>query len=75
MVGMDTEAVIRLAVVIGMPLVGALIWFIRLEGRVNAHEASCEERQKKLDERYREANRRLDSIDGKLDRLLEHDHN
>jgi len=62
---------IRVVMWVAMPVLGGVIWFLRLEGRVNAHESSCVERQKKLDERYEQANRRLDSIDSKLDRLLE----
>lgn len=68
----------ELALAIGLPLIGGLVWLIRMEGRINAHEASCSERQKRLDERHREIDRRLTSIDegqartnDKLDRLLD----
>lgn len=67
----------ELALAIGLPLIGGLVWLIRMEGRVNAHEASCTERQTRLDERHSDINRRLASIDegqartnDKLDRLL-----
>lgn len=43
----------------------------RLDGRMNAHEAACSERQKKLDERHEQQTNHLASIDAKLDRLLE----
>jgi uncharacterized protein YdaT len=50
----------------------------RTNGRIDTHEASCTERQRKLDERHEAIQNRLASIDhrselmdGKLDRLLE----
>ena len=57
-------------VVVGVPLVGAVVWLIRLEGRVNTHEQKCDERQKRLDERHENIERQLLSIDRKLDRML-----
>ena len=65
---MTTEAWIG----VGTILASALIWFIRLEGRVNTHEKGCEERQKRLDERHAHISKTLDAIDAKLDRLAHH---
>lgn len=50
---------------------GGIIWLVRLEGRVNAHEAACLERQKRLDERHGEISDRLGKIDDKLDQIVE----
>jgi hypothetical protein len=35
---MDTELV-QAAAAVGVPLLGAVIWLIRLEGRINTHAA------------------------------------
>lgn len=51
---------------------GGVIWLIRLEGRVNTHEAECSQRQKRADERHGEMTAKLTKIDEKLDRLIEH---
>lgn len=47
-----------------------IIWALRLEGRVNTHEAVCAERYKKLEERHSASVRHLESIDEKLERLV-----
>jgi len=69
-------AAISASVVVG----GAVLYVIRseqakevarLDGRMNTHEAGCDQRQKKLDERYETQTKHLASIDDKLDRLLE----
>lgn len=44
---------------VALAVIGAVVWLVRLEGRINVQ-----------DERYREIERRLSHIDGKLDRLL-----
>lgn len=49
---------------------GLIIWGIRLEGRVNTHEAVCAERYKRLDEKATETTDKLHAIDEKLDRLI-----
>lgn len=50
--------------------VGGIVWLVRLEGRQNTHERECAQRQIRLDERHAETNKKLDAIDGKLDRLV-----
>lgn len=42
----------------------------RLDGRINSHERECAERQKRLDERHVESNKKLDHIVEKLDQLM-----
>lgn len=43
----------------------------RLDGRLNQHEAECEQRQKNADERHDRTTEMLAHMDGKLDRLIE----
>lgn len=62
----DLHSLVSIAV-IG---VGVVVWLVRLEGRVNVHEAVCAERYKRLDERATEAADKLHAIDAKLDRLI-----
>ncbi len=62
---------IHAAAAVGVPLLAAGVWLLRLEGRLNTHEASCEQRQKNLDERHAVITKTLESIDGKLDYLME----
>lgn len=67
---MTPEMFIAIAGIVAMPTLAGIVWLVRLEGRVNSHEASCLQRQKQLDERHAEANTKLAAIDQKLDRLL-----
>ena len=53
-----------------VPLVSTVVWLVRLEGRVNVHEAVCAERYRRLDERLEQNTEKLHSIDKKLDRLI-----
>ena len=48
-----------------------IVWAVRLEGRVTAHEKECAERQKRIDERHEMMQHTLDAIHTKLDRLME----
>lgn len=64
---MDVGVAVSVA---GMALLG-LVWLVRLEGRVNSHEASCDQRQMRLDERHTRMERQLESINAKLDRVIE----
>lgn len=68
---MTLSALIGLMLAVMVPLIGAGVWLIRLEGRLNTHERGCAERQKLLDERHVEIRRVLDDLDRKVDRLLE----
>lgn len=43
----------------------------RLDGRINAHERQCGERQKNLDERHAMLTGMLERMDQKLDTLME----
>jgi len=54
-----------------LPIVGSIVWLVRLEGRVNTHEAECRLRQKRLDERHDEMSAELRAINTKLDWLVE----
>jgi hypothetical protein len=53
-----------------LALIAAGVWLVRLEGRVNTHEAVCAERYRRLDERATESATKLHEIDAKLDRLI-----
>ena len=44
---MDNDTLRTLAA-IGVPTVLGLVWLLRLEGRLNTHEAVCAERYKNL---------------------------
>lgn len=55
---------------LGMALAG-LIWGVRLEGRVNAHDQLFEERKQLANERHEDVKDRLERIEQKLDRALE----
>ena len=67
---MDAQTV-GVVVAVAVPTILGGVWLIRLEGRVQAHEQGCDERQKRLDERHGEMSKKLDHIDRKLDRLIE----
>ena len=54
-----------------VPVLTAGVWLLRLEGRINAHEEGCTQRQKNHDERHVELSASIRSIDSKLDRLIE----
>ena len=58
-------------IAVAVPVIGGIIWLIRLEGRLNTHERSCEERQKRLDERHADIGKKLDYMVTQIDRLLE----
>lgn len=49
-------------------LVGAVVWAVRIEGRVNGHQTLFSEREKDTDRRYTEIERRLVRIEEKLDK-------
>jgi len=51
--------------------VGAIVWLIRLEGRVNTHEAICAERYQQLQARHQEALDEMRSMDAKLDSIIQ----
>jgi hypothetical protein len=53
-----------------LALLGAGVWLLRLEGRVNTHEAVCAERYRRLEERHGEALTALAAISQKLDRMV-----
>jgi len=52
-----------------VPAVLALAWLLRLESRVNVHEAVCAERYKRLEERHDEAIEVIRALDRKLDAM------
>jgi hypothetical protein len=58
-------------VTIALSVIAGTVWLVRLEGRVNIHEAVCAERYQQLEARHRETTIELKSIDHKLDRLME----
>ena len=51
--------------------VGSIVWLIRLEGRVNTHEAICSERYQQLQARHQEALDERRSMDAKLDSIIQ----
>jgi hypothetical protein len=52
-------------------VVGSVVWLIRLEGRVNTHEAICSERYKQLQDRHAETLDEMRSMDTKLDSIIQ----
>ncbi len=52
-------------------IVAVVIWAIRLEGRVSAHELVCSERYRRLEERHIEAIGAIRALDAKFDRVHE----
>jgi hypothetical protein len=50
---------------------GSIVWLIRLEGRVNTHEAICTERYRQLREQHVEALDEMRLIETKLDGLIQ----
>jgi hypothetical protein len=49
-------------------VVGVTSWNVSLQGRVNAHDALFEEREKQADDRHEDLKARLVRIETKLDR-------
>lgn len=49
-------------------IVGGIVWAVRLEGRVNAHQTLFEEREKLTIQRHADLQARLIRIEQKLDR-------
>jgi len=52
-------------------VVGSIVWLIRLEGRVDKHEAICAERYRQLREHHVEALDEMRLIETKLDGLIQ----
>lgn len=50
--------------------VAVIVWLIRLEGRVNTHEAVCAERYRQMEERHMLTLSSLSAIDTKLDKMM-----
>lgn len=48
--------------------IGAVVWAVRIEGRVNGHQQLFGEREKETDRRYTEIERRLIRIEDKVDK-------
>lgn len=53
---------------VSLALVGAVVWAVRIEGRVNGHQTLFEEREKQFEDRHQELQARLIRIEQKLDR-------
>jgi len=66
---MTSESWLGLAILV---VSGGTSWLFSLHGRLSRHEAACEQRQRNLDERHSAISRVLDTINNKLDRLMEH---
>lgn len=64
-------AVAGVIVAAAVPVLTAGVWLLRLEGRINTHEAACDQRQKKLDERHEHITQGITRIDSKLDSLMD----
>lgn len=54
---------------VGLPMLGGIIWIVRLEGRLNTHEGICTQRYENLLDHHAENVRRLDAIGDQLDEL------
>lgn len=52
---------------IGAPCLTGVVWAMRQEGRINAHDDKFEAKEKLDDERHIELTRRLIRIENKLD--------
>jgi hypothetical protein len=52
-------------------VVGSIVWLIRLEGRVNTHEAICAERYQQLRQQHVEGLDEMRLIEKKLDSLIQ----
>jgi hypothetical protein len=52
-------------------VVGSIVWLIRLEGRVNTHEAICAERYQQLRQQHVEGLEEMRQIETKLDSLIQ----
>ena len=52
-------------------VIGSVVWLIRLEGRVNTHEAICSERYQQLQDRHAETLDEMRSMDAKLDSIIQ----
>jgi hypothetical protein len=50
---------------------GSIVWLIRLEGRVNTHEAICAERYSQLRQQHVEGLEEMRLIDSKLDAIIQ----
>ncbi len=48
--------------------VAGIVWAVRIEGRVNAHQTLFDEREKLAEDRYEQLEKRLIRIEAKLDR-------
>ena len=55
----------------GSLVVGSIVWLIRLEGRVNTHEAICAERYQQLRQQHVEGLDEMRLIETKLDSLIQ----
>lgn len=56
-------------VTLGIAMFGLVVWSVRQEGRINAHDQLFSERDEQAKERYNETTRRLERIENKLDQL------
>ena len=65
---MDIPAVLVATVSL---VVGSIVWLIRLEGRVNTHEAICAERYQQLRQQHVEGLEEMRLIETKLDGLIQ----
>jgi len=69
---MDFQSMAAFAVLgVAVMVEGAagLIWAIRQEGRLNGHDVTFEEREKRADERHKEVLDRLERFENKIDNL------
>jgi hypothetical protein len=56
---------------LGGTVIAGVVWAVRQEGRLNAHDALFEEREKQTNERHTEMAESLKRIELKLDRVVE----
>lgn len=56
---------------LGGTVIAGVIWAVRQEGRLNAHDALFDEREKQAQERHDALSDSLERIEKKLDRVTE----
>lgn len=56
---------------LGGTVIAGVIWAVRQEGRLNAHDALFDEREKQAQERHDALSNSLERIEKKLDRVTE----
>ena len=67
-----TPSLFAVLISLGIPLMGVIVWSIRQEGRINAHDTLFVERKERAEEITDDIKARLVRIEAKLDRANGH---